>query len=77
MRTQEEIETLANIVGDYFDYPGVKDTTDEDIIATKYDMAIIEDVLQWVLGCGTPGMERLANGLIDIAKRHPEITRVE
>jgi hypothetical protein len=77
MRSQEEIETVARLVGEFFDYPGVREARDPDTMDTKHDMAILEDALQWVLGNGSPWIRKMADGLLEVERAHPEISKAE
>ena len=77
MRSQEEIETVAKMVGEFFDFPGVRGTKDPAVMETKHDVAIIEDVLQWVLGKGSPWIRKMADGLLEVERSHPEISKAE
>lgn len=77
MRSKEEIETVAKLVGEFFDYPGVREARDAATMETKHDMAIVEDVLQWVLGNGSPWIRKMADGLLEVDRSHPEISKAE
>ena len=77
MRSQEEIETVARLVGEFFDYPGVREARDAATMETKRDLAVLEDALNWTLGKGSPWIRKMADGLLEVERAHPEISKAE